>query len=408
MNLSYFISKRVSRENKESFAATIHRIAILSISIGLAVMLISFLILKGFQETVQNKIYNFSAHLQATRYTLNHSFEENPISLKNPIYENTEDYEIIEHVQEFSHKAGLIKTDDEVLGVVIKGVGKRYDTARFNEYLNKGRFIHFPEDENDYSKEVVISKIIADKLRLDVNDDIIIHFFQDPPRYRKLAVVGIYETNLSEYYDDKFIIGDMGLIRRLNNWPDSVAGGMEIYVKDIEKIDEAEELLETVLDYDLFVEKVSDKYIQIFEWLTLIRRQVNIFLAIILSVVCVNMVSIVLIMIMERTQMIGMLKALGARNKIIRSIFTYNGVRLLVTGVFWGNFIAIGLALLQYHFQIVPLNARDYYMSYVPIAWHWDVLVILNVVTIFIVTLIIMVPTVIISHIRPIRSIRFD
>jgi lipoprotein-releasing system permease protein len=406
LNLSYFISKRVSRENKESFAATIHRIAVLSISIGLAVMLISFLILKGFQETVQNKIYNFSAHLQVTRFTLNHSFEENPISLKNPIYQNTEAFEMIDHVQEFSHKAGLIKSKNEVLGVVLKGVSSRYDTVRFKKYLTEGRFVNFPED--DYSKEIVVSRNIANKLNLKLNEDIIIHFFQDPPRYRKLSVVGIYETNLSEYYDDKFIIGDTRLIQRLNDWPDSVAGGMEVYIKDVSRIDEAEELLESTLDYDLFVEKVSDKYIQIFEWLTLIRRQVNIFLAIILAVVCVNMISIVLIMIMERTQMIGMLKALGAKNKMIRSIFTYNGVRLLVKGILLGNFIALGLALLQYHFKIIPLNARDYYMSYVPIAWHWDIILILNFVTILIVILIMMIPTVIISRIQPIRSIRFD
>lgn len=406
MNLSYFISKRVSRENKESFAATIHRIAVLSISIGLAVMLMSFLILKGFQETVQNKIYNFSAHLQVTRYTLNHSFEENPISLKNPIFQNTEQFKLIDHVQEFSHKAGLIKSKDEVLGVVLKGVSSRYDSVRFNEYLTEGRFINFPED--DYSKEIVISRNIANKLNLKLNEDIIIHFFQDPPRYRKLSIVGIYETNLAEYYDDKFIIGDTRLIQRLNDWPDSVAGGMEVYIKDINRIDEVEELMESTLDYDLFVEKVSDKYIQIFEWLTLIRRQVNIFLAIILSVVCVNMISIILIMIMERTQMIGMLKALGAKNKVIRSIFTYNGVRLLVKGILWGNFIALGLALLQYHFKLIPLNARDYYMSYVPIAWHWDIILTLNIVTILIVTLIMMIPTVIISRIQPIRSIRFD
>lgn len=406
MNLSYFISKRVNRENKESFAATIHRIAVISIAIGLAVMLISFLILKGFQETIQNKIYNFSAHLQVTRYTLGHSFEENPISLNDPVYQNPQSFPYLEHVQEFSHKAGLIKAEDEVLGVVIKGVSSRFDSTRFNEYILEGRFINFPKD--DYAKEVVVSKIIADKLNLKVGDDIIIHFFQDPPRFRKLDIVGIYETNLSEYYDDKIILGDIGMIRRLNNWPDSVAGGLEIFVSNTKNIKDAELMLEENLDYDLYVEKVSDKYIQVFEWLMLIRRQVNIFLVIIMAVVCVNMISIVLIMIMERTQMIGMLKALGARNQLIRSIFTYSGVRLLVKGVVWGNIIALGFAFIQYYFKIIPLNADDYYMSYVPISWHWDIVLLLNLMTILIVTFIMMVPTVIISRINPIKSIRFD
>ncbi|MGK7390389.1 MAG: ABC transporter permease [Candidatus Cyclobacteriaceae bacterium M2_1C_046] len=406
MNLSYFISKRVSRESKESFATTIHKIAVLSISIGLAVMLISFLILKGFQETIQNKIYNFSSHLQVTRYTLGNTLEEHPVSLNNEIYTNPEKFNFIDHVQEFSYKAGLIKAEDEVLGVVLKGISPRFDTARFNEYIKKGRFIHFPEDS--YSKDVVISQQIADKLDLSVNDDIIIHFFQNPPRFRKLTVSGIYETNLSEYFDDKFIIGDLDLIRRLNDWPDSVAGGMEIFVNDLEKIDQAEETLEDILSYDLFVEKVSDKYIQLFEWLSLISRQVNIFLGVILAVVCVNMISIIMIMIMERTQMIGLLKAIGARNKLIRSIFTYSGVRLLVKGILWGNALALGLAFIQDRFQIIPLNARDYYMSYVPISWHWDIIIILNILTVIIVSVIIMLPTVIISRIQPIKSIKFD
>lgn len=406
MNLSYFISKRVSRENKESFSATIHRIAVVSISLGLAIMIISFLILYGFQETVQNKIYNFSAHLQVTRYTLSNALEESPISLKNDIYQHPEQFENVAHVQEYSHKAGLIKANEEVLGVVLKGVSSRFDTTRFNEYLVEGRFVNFTDE--GYSTEVVISRNIANKLELELGESVIIHIFQNPPRYRKLDIVGIYETNLSEYYDDKFIIGDIGMIRRLNDWPDSVAGGMEIFLDDTEKVDQTEAMLEDALDYDLFVEKVSDKYIQIFEWLSLIKRQVNIFLIIILAVVCVNMISIILILIMERTQMIGVLKALGARNSLIKSVFMYNGVRLLLKGLIWGNVIALTIATLQYFYRIIPLNAKDYYMSYVPISWHWDMILFLNVLTILIVSVILIVPTVIISHIQPIRSIRFD
>lgn len=364
------------------------------------------MILKGFQETVKQKIYNFSGHLQVTKYTLGNTLEEHPISLNNDIYLNPENYDFIDHVQEFSYKAGLIKSEEEVLGIVLKGVSRRFDTIRFNNYMTKGKFINFPEDT--YSKDVVISQNIANKLNLFVGDDIIIHFFQNPPRFRKLTVSGIYETNLSEYFDDKFIIGDINLIRRLNDWPDSIAGGLEIYVKDLKKVDQAEEELEDILSYDLFIEKISAKYIQIFEWLALISRQVNVFLGIILAVVCVNMVSIIMIMIMERTQMIGVLKALGARNKLIRGIFTYSGVRLLVKGILWGNIIALGIATLQHKFKIIPLNEKDYYMSYVPISWNWDIIILLNVLTVVLVTIIIMLPTFIISRIQPIRSIKFD
>jgi lipoprotein-releasing system permease protein len=369
-------------------------------------MIVSFLILKGFQDTVTDKIYNFSAHFQITKYSSNNSYEEIPISLKNEVYENTEAYDFIEHVQEFSHKAGLIKTEEEVLGIIFKGVSARFDSVRFRGSLIDGRFLNFSDPS--YSKEVLVSKIIADKLKLSVGNDIIVHFFQDPPRVRRLNVVGIYETNLSEYYDNKFIIGDIRLIQRLNNWSDSLAGGMEVFIKDESAIEKANAALENIVDYDFYVEKVEDKYIQVFEWLHLISRQVNIFLGIILFVVCVNMISIILILIMERTQMIGLLKAFGAKNSLIRRIFLLNGVQLILKGLLLGNVIGLGIGFLQDTFKIIPLNPSDYYMSYVPIGWNWQMTVLLNILTLVVVALIILIPTLAISRVNPIKSIKFD
>jgi len=406
LNLSYFISRRITDKQQDSFSSTIHKIAIASIGVGLAVMIVSFLILKGFQDTVKNKIYSFSSHLQVTKYTMGNSFEETPISTNNEVYNNYEKYDFIEHVQEYTHKAGLIKTDTEVLGIIFKGVTPRFDVEHFSENIKEGRFIEFEKD--DYAKEVMISKDIASKLRLKLNDEIVVHFIMDPPRVRKLKVVGIYETNLSEYYDDKFIIGDMGLIQRLNNWADSVAGGMEVFIKDVNKVDQAEEKLDEILEYDLFVEKVKDKYIQVFDWLMLISRQVNIFLGIILFVVCVNMVSIILILIMERTQMVGLLKSLGATHGQIRRIFTYSGIQLVVKGLLLGNLLGIGVCLIQYYFKVIPLNPRDYYMSYVPIGWDWQTVIFLNVMTFVVVSLIILIPGSVVARINPIKTLRFD
>lgn len=406
MNLSYFISKRISSEKQDNFSATIHKIAIASIGLGLATMIISFLILSGFQDTVKNKIYSFSAHLQVTKFTMGNSYEETPISTNNEVFNNYGQIDFIDHIQEYTHKAGLIKTEEEVLGIIFKGVTARFDTVSFRENLIEGRFIHY--DPENYAKEVILSKNIADKLELSVGQDVIIHFFMNPPRVRKLKVVGIYETNLSEYYDDKFVIGDMALIQRLNNWADSIAGGMEVYIKDIKKIEEAEAQLDEMLPYDLFVEKVKDKYIQVFDWLMLISRQVNIFLTIILFVVCVNMISIILILIMERTRMIGLLKSLGATSRQIRRIFAYSGMQLIVKGLALGNLIGLGLCAIQYYFQVIPLNPRDYYMSYVPIGWEWGIVLILNVLTFVVVSLIVMIPTAVISRINPIKTLRFD
>ncbi|MTI20802.1 ABC transporter permease, partial [Fulvivirga sp. RKSG066] len=290
--------------------------------------------------------------------------------------------------------------------ILLKGVTDRFKLSYFEDNIKEGRFIEFPEE--GYAREVVISRSIADKLKIKLNEDIVVHFFMKPPRVRKLKVVGIYETNLSEYYDDKFIIGDMAMIQHLNGWADEIAGGMEVYIKDIDKIDAAEEKLDEILEYDLFVEKVKDKYIQVFDWLMLISRQVNIFLGIILFVVCVNMISIILILIMERTQMVGLLKSLGATHRQIRRIFTYSGMQLIAKGLLLGNSLGIGICALQYYFQIIPLNPRDYYMSYVPIGWDWAVIVALNVVTFVVVSMIILIPGTVVTRINPIKTIKFD
>lgn len=406
MSLSYFISKRISGGYQEGFSSTIHKIAVVSIALGLAASIVSFLIMKGFQETVKEKIYSFSGHILITKFSMNNSTEEQPMDYQIELYKHQDQYPFIRHIQEYAHKVGVVKTDGEALGVLIKGVGKSFDVKSFNENMVKGRFVNF--SDSGYASEVVISKTIATKLKKDVGDEIIVHFFQNPPRFRRLKITGIYETNLSEYFDSRVIITDIRMIQRLNDWPDTVAGGLEVFVTDPDNVDNAGVAIGEMMDYDLNIERVSDRYIQVFEWLDLLSRQVNILLVIILTVVCVNMISIVLILVMERTQMIGMLKALGGSTGFIRSIFVYNGVNLILKGLFMGNLLGLGLCFIQYKFKIIELNARDYYMSFVPISWHWDIVLVLNLITLGIVTLILLLPTMAIARITPIKAIRFD
>ncbi|HYF70233.1 MAG TPA: FtsX-like permease family protein [Ohtaekwangia sp.] len=446
MNLSYFISKRINQGHQTGFSATIHKIAVASIAIGLAASLVSFLVMKGFQETVKNKIYGFSGHLILTKFTTSNSPEEIPVNYHEDVYDHPEKYPFVKHVQEFAHKAGLVKTEDEVLGVVIKGVGPSFDIAGFKHSMIEGEFIQFPD--SSVANQVVISKIIANKIRAKVGDDIIVHFFQNPPRFRKLKVTGIYETNLSEYFDSRVILSDIRMIKKLNDWPDSVAGGIEVFLdfnyfdksdlwteqmqniatedwplhlKLIEMgnglvnydhheavLDKSVEVIGASMDYNLYIERVSDRYQQVFEWLKLLSRQVTILLCIILIVVCVNMISIVLILVMERTQMIGMLKALGASNKTVRSVFVYNGISLIVKGLAMGNLVGLGLCAIQHYFEVVKLNPHDYYMSFVPISWHWEIVLILNLITFLVVTVVLLIPTMVIARINPIKAIRFD
>lgn len=412
MNLSYFISKRISQGKQSGFSSTIHAIAIASIGIGLGAAIVSFLIMNGFQETVKNRIYSFNGHLLITKFSVDNSVEEVPFDINFKIFTNAKDLPYVHHMQEYAHKAGLIKTNEEILGVVLKGVGKSFDTTAFHTNMVDGRFIHFPD--SGYSNEVVLSKVIANKLNVKTGDLITLHFFQNPPRFRRLKVTGLYETNLSEYFDGKIVIGDIRLIQRLNDWADSIAGGVEIFLKDNVNIDEAQLQLETLLDkdqkknFDKDVSSIPEKYIQVFEWLGLLDRQVAILLGIILFVISVNMISIILILVMERTQMIGMLKALGASGGLIRSIFVYNGINLIVKGLLLGNLLGIGFCYLQDTFKLIKLNPEDYYMSFVPISWHWDVVLMLNLLTFAMVTVVLLLPTAIVFRITPIKAIRFD
>ncbi|HEY5825591.1 MAG TPA: FtsX-like permease family protein [Cyclobacteriaceae bacterium] len=406
MNLSYFIAKRISREQKEGFSSIINVIAIVTIAIGLGACIISFLIMTGFQETVKEKIYSFSSHLRVTKFTMSNATEEQPFFYNIDLYNHPEKYPMVDHVQEYAQKAGLIKTDDEVMGVVFKGVGKSFDVNRFKENLVEGEFLHLPD--SGYAREILLSKTIAGKLKIKTGDEIMVHFFQNPPRLRRLKVSGLYETNLSEYFDGKMIIGDIRLIKRLEDWADSVAGGLEVYVKDINHVDADMEFIGESMDYDLYIEKTSDTYVQVFEWLDLVSRQVVILLVIILIVVCVNIISVVLILVMERTQMVGMLKALGAKDKLVRSVFVYNGINLILKGLLFGNLLGLGLCYLQSQFHFIRLNAKDYYMSYVPIGWNWEAVIFLNILVFVIVTLVLLLPTAIVSRINPIKAIRFD
>ena len=405
MNLSYFISKRINKAQSGSFSSIIHKIAIASIGIGLGIMIISFLILGGFKRNIIEKNFSFSGHLNITKFSLGGGYEEQPVSIESDFFQNHKKYEFIDHLQVFSYKFGLLKTEEGVSGALLKGVGPDFDTTRFNKILVDGSFIK--RNDSTYSTQVVISRRLARKLRLKVGDDVVMYFIQKPPRPRKLLVSGIYNSGLEEF-DDLFIIGDIAMIQRLNGWAKEQVGGFELFIKDFDQLSYAKETIDRDLDFDLYAHQITDQYVQIFDWLTLINRQVYLFIGLILFVACFNMASILLILIMERTQMIGILKALGANNLQIRKLFIYNGVLIVLKGMLIGNIFGLGLAFLQYQFKLIPLDFENYFMHYVPIEWNWWVIMALNILTLIVVSAVLIIPSVIISRIQPIKSIRFD
>lgn len=405
MNLSYFIAKRISFKRTGGFTGTIHRIAVASIAIGLAIMIISFMILGGFQQVIAEKVFSFTGHYQIHGFSLSNDYEDSAISTDSDFYSNYPQLDFVRHVQTYATKPGLLKGEDEVQGVIMKGVEPNFDSLSFASAMIEGRFIRFSEE--GASNEIILSNKIANQLMLGVGDKVVMYFVQDPPRFRNFDIVGIYETFLEDF-DDKIILGDLQTIRNLNGWEKDQVGGFEVFIHDPENIDRHADEIYQIVDYDLKMDKVTDRFIQIFDWLYLLNNNVYVFLALILFVAMFNMVSILFILIMERTQMIGILKALGSKNSQIRRIFVWNGIRIIGRGLLLGNLIGIGFGAVQHFTHIIKLNAENYYMSYVPIHWDWMIILAMNLLILTVTTAILFVPAMVISNIKPIKAIRFD
>jgi lipoprotein-releasing system permease protein len=404
-----FIAKRIRKNEAGSFSATVSRIGIASIAIGVAVGIVSFAVLIGFKETIQKKVFLFGAHINVTAIALGNVYEEGALHIKNPVSDALKKMPEISHWQAVAHKSGILKTSDEIKGVVLKGVGKDYDWDLFKNTLVEGRLIGNKDSSSlkyGYSSEILISRKIASQLKLKSGDDVIMYSLQDPPRPRKLSIAGIYDTQMEEF-DDKLIIGDLALVQRLNGWgPDSI-GTYEIYLKDFQRLDEVAHTLKKVLPPAVYLQKVTDTFRQLFDWLILLDRNTAVFLTLILFVACFNMISILLVMIMERTPLIGLLKTLGSPNKQIRRVFLSVGLYMVRTGLLIGNVTGLAFCWLQYQFKIISLDPVNYNMDTVPIIFDWTTFLIINIITAIVSALILMIPTLIITRIQPIKALLF-
>jgi lipoprotein-releasing system permease protein len=387
-----------------SFTHSVTRIATVSIALGIAVMIVSFSILHGFREQIQNKIFSFGAHLQLSRYDTNNSLEVAPIS-EPELRRQLARYPQVTSVQPFARKTAIIKTTDEVLGVVLKGVSEKHGPSAMRQNMVAGKFLQFADSAA--SQDIVISQKIADKLRLKVGSPALFYFIQQPPRVRKFRVSGIYQTGLDEF-DEVYVLGDLRQIQELNAWPDSLVGGLEVRLRDFSRLDATFDQFYEQLPYEVRIEKITDQYAQLFDWLQLLNRNVIIFLILIIFVATFNMVATIFIMILERTKMIGILKAVGATDNQIREMFFFRGMSITLKGLVIGNVIALGFCALQYYFRIIPLDPENYYMDRVPVAWNPLVMVLLNAATLAASILSVLIPTYMIARIKPMVAIRFD
>ena len=413
MNVPVFLARRVRHAPIASFSNTVTKIGIGSIAIGLAVMIVAFAVLFGFKNTIQQKIFLFGAHVQVSKFTLNFSYEGPPLPLHSDLYDHANQINGLRHIQAVATKAGILQTATELNGAVLKGVGRDYDWQLLRESLVAGTVPDIRADSS-YSKQILISRHIADQLKLAVNQSVVMYFINSgsqqagrlAPRPRKLTVSGIYETGLEEF-DNTVVLGDIRLIQRLNNWgPDSV-GSYEIFVKDFTYLDQTARNIFDRMTPDMRLAKVTEQYRPLFDWMVLLDRNTVVFLVLILFVASFNMVSVLLVLMMERTPMIGLLKALGSPDGMLRQLFLYVGLNMVGWGLLIGNAVGLGLCWLQDRFKLIPLDAKNYYMNYVPISWDWSVILWLNLATVALIAAVLWLPTLVINRIQPVQALVF-
>ena len=417
MNIDYYIARRIfsAKESRGNLSHKIVNIALFGIVLGLVVLILSVAIVTGYKSEVGRKVIGFGSHMQIVNLDSNQSFETLPIKQDQPFLQELKAVKGIRHIEVFATKPGIIRTEDEIQGVVLKGVGPDFDWSFF--LANKVAGEPFQVQDTVKTNKVWVSKQMADLLKLKLGDDLYMYFIHPPetvPRQRKFELAGIYKTSLEEF-DRMFVLVDINHIRRLNNWKNDEISGFEILVNDFNELPRQEKDVRNILlrytqpDAPILnVELITEKYRQIFDWLGLLDMNVWVILILIILVAGFNMVSSLLVIILERTQMIGILKSMGARNWSIRRVFLYFSGLLILKALFWGNLLGVGLCLIQKYTHVFKLNASSYYLEYVPVNLSVLNLVCLNLGTVVVTIVMLLVPSYLITKISPEKSIRFE
>jgi lipoprotein-releasing system permease protein len=413
LNTELFIANRLAVDSggKNSIARPILRISVYGIALSLAVMIISICTVTGFKSEIRRKLIGFGSHIQILNLDSNSSFETNPISKHQPFAAILDSIPGIKHVQVFATKPGIMKSNDEIQGAVVKGIGSDFDWSFFRENLVEGE--SFAVDDSAATDRVLISAYMSKILGLKPGDRFAMYFIDDRPRGRVFSVSGIYRTSLVEF-DKQFILADIKHVQSLNGWEEDQVSGFEILIDNYDDLDRMKEAVFSIAGLSfssdgskLKVVSIRDIYPQIFDWLGLIDKNVWVLLGLMLLVSVFNMVSCLLIMILDRTSMIGILKSLGSGDHFIRNVFLYQAGHLMIKGLFWGNLLGIGLCLLQDHFKFITLNPESYFLAYVPVnfnIWH---IVLLNAGVLIITLTMLVLPSRVISRIDPARTLVF-
>jgi lipoprotein-releasing system permease protein len=411
LNLEYFIAKRLitAKDYKSSISAPIIKIAISAIAIGMIMMIVSVATGIGLQQKIRDKVSAFNGHIIISNYDNNQSeVALVPVSTHQDFYPKFTSISGVSHIQAIASKAGIIRTETAFEGIILKGVGADYQWDNIKEYIISGKAPNFSKDLN---QEVLLSQLLANRLNLKVGDSFNTFFIKEDqnklPNIRRFKIVGIFNSGFQDF-DATYIIGDIRHIQRINKWKPDQVGAFEVFATDFANIESVGEKVYEKTSSTLDTKTIVEKYSYIFEWLKLFDLNIIIILGVMILVATINMVVALLVLILERTQMIGILKALGTSNWSVRKIFLYNAFYLIFKGLFWGNLIGVSMLFIQQYFGVVQLNPENYYVNQAPVYINIGYILLLNLLTIIVCFLVLLIPSYIITKISPVKAIRFD
>jgi len=401
-----FLSKRILKDKGNTFSRPIIRLSVCGISLGLVVMILTLGVTAGYQKAIRDRVISMGSHIRISHFDQNYSFEQIPINKNQEIVPLLQKHPDIVGVQNYATKVGVVKTADQVEGIVLKGVDNTFLPELFQDNMVEGSMLQL--SDTAISNQIIVSKRMADKLELKVGDKVQTYFVQDPPRARSFVICGLFETGMTEY-DERYAIVDLRHIQKLNDWDSSQVSGIEVLIRDYDKIDELGEYVHTHADYNLKAETIKQLYPDIFDWLVLLDTNVAVLLTITMIVCLVTMISIFFIIILEQTQTIGILKSMGMRTgQVMRSFMLVAG-RILLRGMLIGNALGLLLGFLQQKLQLVKLDPETYYVSAVPIHFNVGSILLLNIAVFLICMLVLVLPAWIVGRkITPVEAIRFE
>lgn len=416
MNTELFIARRLfsNKKGEKSISGQIVTIAVASISLGVAIMIVAISVLFGFKAEIRDKVIGFDSHLQVVNLDGNNSFETQPIPVDSSLIELYKQEKGITHIQYFATKPGIIKTDENMHGIVLKGVADNFDWDFFQQTLKEGNLPNITVDST--SSDLLISQKIASLLKVKVNDNIFCYFYNEGEssyRSRKFKVSGIYESGLEEF-DQLFVIGDIRHVQRISGWSNNEVSGYEIKIDDFEKIDQYLATLQNITlskaseQSMLKVTSIVEKNSLLFDWLAVLDLNVWVLMVLMIAVAGINMISGLLVIILERTQMIGILKAMGYQNFSIRKVFLHLSALLSIRGLLWGNLIGLGICIIQKTTGIITLDPTSYYLDTVPILLRFVPIALINIGTLISIVMLLVLPSHFISKITPVESIQFE